>query len=161
MSESSGNPTLGALYLICLEVAAIVVVFLISNNWSVGFGAASLAVIIPFFIYFLASFSEHEDQRRIFMVLTLIIVSLGGIIVIFGHIYSVIGLSDANNNDSKIYDVYDCLYFSLVTFTTVGYGDFHPVRPIARAAACCEALSGYIVLGVLVAALTNIMRPRR
>ena len=39
----------------------------------------------------------------------------------------VIGLSDANNNDSKIYDVYDCLYFSLVTFTTVGYGDFHPV----------------------------------
>jgi hypothetical protein len=40
----------------------------------------------------------------------------------------------------------DYVYFSFVTFTTVGYGDFVPVGPI-RFIAATEALNGWVLLG--------------
>lgn len=40
----------------------------------------------------------------------------------------------------------DFVYFSFVTYTTVGYGDFVPVGPI-RFIAATEALNGWVLLG--------------
>lgn len=40
----------------------------------------------------------------------------------------------------------DYIYFSFVTFTTVGYGDLVPVGPI-RFIAATEALNGWVLLG--------------
>ena len=40
----------------------------------------------------------------------------------------------------------DYVYFSLVTYTTVGYGDFVPAGPI-RFIAATEALNGWVLLG--------------
>ncbi|MFD2111772.1 potassium channel family protein [Thiorhodococcus fuscus] len=48
------------------------------------------------------------------------------------------------------------LYFSLVTLTTVGYGDISPQLPFAQAWANIEALLGQIYLAVLVARLVGI-----
>ncbi|MFA3916852.1 ion channel [Ruegeria hyattellae] len=45
----------------------------------------------------------------------------------------------------------DVLYFSYVTFTTVGYGDLQPVG-LCRAVAVTEAIAGYVLLGLFVAA---------
>lgn len=45
----------------------------------------------------------------------------------------------------------DILYFSYVTFTTVGYGDMAPTG-LCRALAVSEAVTGYILLGMFVAA---------
>ena len=42
------------------------------------------------------------------------------------------------------------LYFSLVTWTTLGYGDFHPSNGIALLAGL-EAILGYIYLEIAVA----------
>lgn len=47
------------------------------------------------------------------------------------------------------------LYFSLSTLTTVGYGDFSPVGPIARMMAMLEAIAGQFYLAVLVAGLVG------
>ncbi len=57
----------------------------------------------------------------------------------FGRIAN--GSSPALQNDWL-----DYIYFSFVTFTTVGYGDLVPVGPI-RFIAATEALSGWILLG--------------
>jgi len=46
-------------------------------------------------------------------------------------------------------------YFSLVTITTVGYGDIVPVTPIARAFANLEAVVGQLYLVVLVSWLVG------
>ncbi len=45
----------------------------------------------------------------------------------------------------------DILYFSYVTFTTVGYGDMSPTG-LCRGLAVAEAVTGYILLGMFVAA---------
>lgn len=48
------------------------------------------------------------------------------------------------------------LYFSLVTITTLGYGDIVPVTPFARMLACLEAMLGQIYLVVIIARLVGL-----
>ena len=47
-------------------------------------------------------------------------------------------------------------YFSLVTITTVGYGDITPVAPVARAFANLEAVVGQLYLVILVSWLVGM-----
>lgn len=46
----------------------------------------------------------------------------------------------------------DALYFSIVTWTTLGYGDFHPVESL-RLLAAFQALLGTLFIPLLIAAL--------
>ncbi|WP_428249267.1 potassium channel family protein [Ferrovibrio sp.] len=48
------------------------------------------------------------------------------------------------------------LYFSFVTLTTVGYGDFLPLHPVARSLATAEALVGQLFPAVLLARLVSM-----
>lgn len=48
------------------------------------------------------------------------------------------------------------VYFSLVTLTTVGYGDITAVHPVARAAATLEALIGQLYPAILLARLVSM-----
>jgi voltage-gated potassium channel Kch len=45
------------------------------------------------------------------------------------------------------------LYFSLVTLTTVGYGDIVPVTPVARVFAALEGVAGVLYIAITVARL--------
>ena len=51
------------------------------------------------------------------------------------------------------------IYFSLVTLTTLGYGDVAPVSPFAQTAAALEAIFGQAYLAVLVARLVGMRSP--
>jgi hypothetical protein len=53
-------------------------------------------------------------------------------------------------------DFYPFYYFSLVTMTTVGYGDMAPVSTGARTLATTEALFGQVYLTILVARLVGM-----
>jgi hypothetical protein len=48
------------------------------------------------------------------------------------------------------------LYFSVVTMTTLGYGDITPIHPWARAAVMLEATMGPLYLAILVARLVSL-----
>lgn len=48
------------------------------------------------------------------------------------------------------------VYFSLVTLTTVGYGDITPVHPIARSLANLESLTGQLFPAILIARLVSL-----
>ena len=57
----------------------------------------------------------------------------------------VIGLDGVHNGD----DFLKALYFSTVTFTTLGYGDMHPFG-VARVLAGTEALVGIFTISLFV-----------
>jgi len=49
----------------------------------------------------------------------------------------------------------DMIYFSLVTITTLGYGDIVPVTPVARMIGVVEAINGQFYVAILVAWLVG------
>jgi hypothetical protein len=55
----------------------------------------------------------------------------------------------------------DFLYFSYITQSTTGYGDFTPAADLGRMLAVTEALFGQIYLVTIVALIVANLRPRR
>jgi Ion channel len=70
----------------------------------------------------------------------------------YTYIYRVYGLRDASTG-LILNDGPTALYFTVVTWTTLGYGDFLPANQATRAVAAGEAVTGYLIMAVLVAAL--------
>jgi hypothetical protein len=79
-------------------------------------------------------------------------------LVIFALAYFFIGVNDtgvveafepAKSFAQNLVAFGDCLYFSIVTFTTVGYGDVVPVG-LAKAVSAIEALSGNFIMALFV-----------
>lgn len=56
---------------------------------------------------------------------------------------------------------FTALYFSFITLSTVGYGDFAPVSPPARMFAMMEATVGLFYITVLLARLVALYTPAR
>lgn len=72
------------------------------------------------------------------------------IVIMFSLLYREFGIV---YNEAKVYDHWDTLYFSIVTLTTLGYGDFQPT-PEIRLWASAQALLGYIFLALLMYIIT-------
>src|SRR5262249_16431504 len=53
------------------------------------------------------------------------------------------------------------VYFSLVTLTSLGYGDIIPVHPLARSLAVCEGVVGQLYPAILIAGLVGMAWPSR
>ena len=97
-------------------------------------------------------------DRSVPEVLLVALAGTGVLIVQFAFLYRWTGLVDPLGNPSD--SIRDALYFSTVTWTTLGYGDFLP-GPEARHIVVVEALLGYVMMALLVAAfVAGIARPR-
>lgn len=63
---------------------------------------------------------------------------------------------DSRGNQSQEVSFWDSLYFSTTTFTTVGYGNWEPKENFKKWVTL-EGLLGYVMLGVFMSTLTNVM----
>lgn len=82
--------------------------------------------------------SKFENDIKLFiydLIATLLIALL-----LFANMYKFYGILDPNGSVTK--EPIDMLYFSIVTWTTLGYGDFRPTDS-ARMIAAAEAFLGY------------------
>lgn len=80
-------------------------------------------------------------------------------LVSFAAIYRRIGIIDNTHAEGVVvHEFWTSLYYSVVTFTTLGYGDFYP-QGIGRALAGMQALTGYLVLGLLASVAANLISP--
>jgi len=72
------------------------------------------------------------------------------IILIFTFLFMSSGISDTSMGGftSKIF--LDCVYFSVITFTTLGYGDFRPLEGCGRIFAGTEAFIGALMMALFV-----------
>ncbi|HEU5011785.1 MAG TPA: potassium channel family protein [Roseiflexaceae bacterium] len=81
------------------------------------------------------------------------------LIVVFAWSYHVEGIRDTMQPEPTMTnDLLTCIYFSIVTFTTLGYGDFYP-QGVGRALAGLEAITGYLILGLLASTGASILSP--
>lgn len=55
----------------------------------------------------------------------------------------------------------ELLYFSLITMTTVGYGDVTPTLPVARMAAAIEAVLAQLYIAIIIARMVSMELVRR
>lgn len=77
------------------------------------------------------------------------LVSYGiGIILVAATIVTTV---EQNAPDARIHTFPDALYWSLVTVSTVGYGDFYPVTVVGKVVAVTLMLSGIGIFGGIVA----------
>ncbi len=89
---------------------------------------------------------------------TVLLLLAGGVLtVIATHAlyYSQIGLVMTGTDQVFRPRWRDALYFSIVTFTTLGYGDMAP-REEYRLTAAFQAIFGYVFLGALVGMLVTV-----
>lgn len=63
------------------------------------------------------------------------------------------------DNIERSVGFWEALYVSVVTFSTLGYGDFTPASPTARIIAVAGSIAGPVFLGLLAAAAYRRIRP--
>ena len=78
-------------------------------------------------------------------------------IVAYGLLYRATGGVLTAGETPRTAGFWECLYFSGITFSTVGYGDFVPA-PHMRLAAMTSGAVGVFALGFFAVALTNRLR---
>jgi hypothetical protein len=59
--------------------------------------------------------------------------------------------------DGVIHNIVAAIYFSAVTFATLGFGDIAPTNTVGRLCAIAEVLSGYLMFGVLITLVSRKM----
>lgn len=98
--------------------------------------------------------------RRMFVLVQL--TALGILLCIavwtYSDIYMKLGILDVSS--TVVRDRESCLYFSIVTFTTLGYGDYRPTLD-ARMVAATEALTGYVFFGVFISMISSYVAVHR
>lgn len=77
----------------------------------------------------------------------------------FALIHQRIGLLDNTASGSPVvHEFWISFYYSVVTFTTLGYGDFYPTG-VGRVLAAVQALTGYLILGILASTAASMLSP--
>ena len=79
-----------------------------------------------------------------------VIISAMLIIFIFTFLFMSSGISNVDIDRITTKNFFDCIYFSTVTFTTLGYGDFRPLEGSGRILAGTEAFIGAFMMALFV-----------
>lgn len=98
----------------------------------------------PWFAEFLRITSDYGRSLLRWSVWTL------GVIIGFGLVFSLWPDTVKGSSGGL-----DGIYFSVVTFTTLGFGDIYPVTVLGKVLVMAEVVVGYIMGGVFIAILTR------
>jgi len=145
-------------------------------NGKVDFGIAATTITAereqvldftqPFYNADLAILVPRSDTQRwafvdIFMSKELLITLFGIFIyvVFISHIVWLVERKGTNSHFSMPYSegVLQALWWTVVTISTVGYGDLHLKRPIGRFLGVFVIFSGIMLFGVAIASLTSAL----
>ena len=93
---------------------------------------------------------ENRSQYAAFItiLLALIVLTTSSVLVL---------QFESHSPDTNITSGGDALWYSIVTITTVGYGDFYPVTTAGRIAATFIMLAGVGIIGALASILASVL----
>ncbi|MEL6448869.1 MAG: ion channel [Pseudomonadota bacterium] len=124
-------------------------------------GIATLGVACVFFAYVSSIVLRDVFTSRSVTANTIVGAICAYILLgmLWGYLYSLVEAIQPGSFSTDVQDtglVGRFVYFSMVTLTTLGYGDITPVSAAARGLAVVEATLGQVYLTVLVARLVGI-----
>ena len=67
----------------------------------------------------------------------------------------IIKANDLENSIGAVTDYLDCIWMSIITFTTIGYGDFYPKSHLGRLFAISLGVTGAVCTAILVTLMTD------
>ena len=76
------------------------------------------------------------------------------VIIANSLVYTFAGIQ-SNISGQEIYSFPTSVYFSIVTFTTLGYGDYSPIGSLTRAVASIEAICGLFLMSLFLVTLVR------
>ena len=124
--------------------------FFISDDQQLGVVVSIVLTAIAFSAFFAHLFFqlipnvERLPQQKVTLaIISVLFIPL--LIISFAHTYRSIGLPNVSQKE-------DVIYFSIVTFTTLGYGDISPTG-WARLFAVLQAISGFLFVPLLISQL--------
>lgn len=125
---------------------------------------AVLTLVGGLFISFVLLYLFCRSKIGPLVVLLSFILHTATLILLYAGIYRMYGfVSGVNENGVAIVtsgDFWGSLYFSIVTWTTLGYGDLSPVPDIQLLSAV-QAILGYLYLGAIVSVLVSMFPKTR
>lgn len=125
-------------------------------NIYIGF-TALVSLSVPILFFYTITALSAMNQRQIIVTWANLFLLLFCVILAYAISYRMIGVFDGSvrKDGATVFDSPTCLYFSIVTWTTLGYGDISPRSGPARFLAAMEALSGYMAMAALIATLSE------
>jgi hypothetical protein len=122
-------------------------------GWIAACGLVALYMAVIGILAVAIDLRQGHPWRAIFWFVCI----MPGIIMLFAAIYCSTGLIVAGADTQPEFET--AIYFSIVTWTTLGYGDIAPT-PVARPWAAFEVLIGYIYMAVLVSVIMMVVTPK-
>ena len=127
-------------------------------GWLIG-GWFGVAIVVSTFIFY---FVLHLKATSLVLEFASVLIALSYhsvFIVVFSYIYtdSTICASGVVDVNCRLNPPWEPVYYSTITFTTLGYGDLLP-RGEARAFAAVQALIGFIFMPVLLSSFVALIR---
>ena len=137
-----------------VSLAIVVVIWFLRGNA----GAAGSVAFTAYLSCLVTLFAVVIHSDRLWYALFVFLSQAAATIAAMAAVYSRAGLVIAGEISDA--SVRDGIYFSIVTWTTLGYGDMTP-RPEMRLVAASQAVLGYIYLGVFVSLVMSRSRGGR
>lgn len=116
-----------------------------------GIVLAIITLLMPT-VYYIKTFKDGEQlgEKFTFYFLNLLIM-----IGYFAVLYKSFGIQMPHGQEA---DLFDALYFSVVTWTTLGYGDILPSSFYTKVFVIVEVILGYIYMGILIGKILVLSR---
>ncbi len=143
-----------------LAILSLIFLWLLASHNEPYWGVLSMLMMVTLY------FDEGLDNYRRYGITRWLLYWLGISCVVVIFFYALIYALCGFNCDGKLYlydmknlgvlRCLDAIYFSLVTFTTLGYGDCKPISEL-RLICASEAVAGYMYLGVLVGCIMTYL----
>lgn len=143
---------LGIASLIFSGVAVFLIYAAKWKIWNIAIGSLLFAAVF-YVLYF------FQTRTNRYLALGVYAALLVWTIGTFAEIYQDLGIVDSATNE-VVKEVAISWYFSTVTWTTLGYGDFRPTEA-ARAYAAIEAIFGYLYMAILVGKILHLLTSAR
>lgn len=99
----------------------------------------------------LVTFVEKISILRYIVIFALAVIVFGFLYYLLTQCGHGIGRDDEALDNST---VFTGIYFSIVTISSLGYGDMHPMG-VSKILACIEVLFGLVMIGIMIAKVTS------